>query len=136
MILRRAYRTLGGVGAVGVRGDVLEGNEVQLEEGRELSGGLVIKFEVSDRKAERVKERQHSFEGGDICRRRARLHGVIVDKTTVESDQDILVTKIRRDRKTISEIGGSPFRVMGGVRVAMTGVGGRGKAGRTAQRGR
>jgi hypothetical protein len=98
----------------GVRGDVLEGNEVQHEEVRELGGGLDVKFEVSDRKAKRVKERQYNFEGGDICRRRARLYGVIVDKATVKSDKDILVTKIRRDRKTTSEIGGGPFRVMGG----------------------
>ena len=93
--------------------DVLEGNEVQHEEGRELSGGLVVKFKVSDRKAEGVKERQDSFEGGDVCRRSARLHGVIVDKATVESDENILVNKIRRDRKTTSEVGGSPFR--GGI---------------------
>ncbi len=74
MVLRRAYGTLGGVCAVGVRGDVLEGNEVQHEEDRELGGGLVVKFEVSDRKAKGVKERQHNFEGEDICRRRARLY--------------------------------------------------------------
>jgi hypothetical protein len=135
MVLRRAYGTLSGVCALGVQGDVLEGNEVQHEEGGELGGGFVVKFEVSDRKAKRVKERQYNFEGGDICRRRARLHGVIVDKATVESDEDILVTKIRRDRKTTSEIGGGPFRVMGGVGVALIRGGGRSKAGRATQRG-
>ncbi len=108
----------------------MEGNEVQHEEGRELSGGLVVKFKVSDRKAEGVKERQDSFEGGDVCRRSARLHGVIVDKATVESDENILVTQIRRDRKTTSEVGGGPFRVMGGVGVAWIRGGGRSKAGK------
>jgi hypothetical protein len=136
MVLRRAYGTLGGVCAVGKRGNVLEGNEVQYKEGRELSGRFVVKFEVSDRKAECVKERQHSFEGGDIGRRRARLHGVIVDKATVESDKGVLVTKARRDRKTASEIGGGPFRVMGGVGVAVIGGGGRSKTDRATQRGR
>jgi hypothetical protein len=29
-----------------------------------------------------VEERQHSYEGRDICRRSARLHGVVMDKAT------------------------------------------------------
>ena len=68
-----------------------------------------------------LEERQHSFEGRDICRRSARLHGVVMDKATVESDKKIFMTKIRRDRKAASEIGGGPFRVMGGVGVAVIG---------------
>ncbi len=51
MVLCRAYGTLGGVCAVRERGNVLEGNVVQHEKGRELSGRLIVKFEVSDRKA-------------------------------------------------------------------------------------
>jgi hypothetical protein len=68
-----------------------------------------------------VEERQHSFEGRDICRRSARLHGVVMDKATVESDKNIFMVKIRRDRKAASEIGGGPFRVMGGVGLAVIG---------------
>jgi hypothetical protein len=49
-----------------------------------------------------VDERQHSFEGR-ICRRSARLHGVLVDKATVKSDKNIFMAKIRRDRKAASE---------------------------------
>ncbi len=68
-----------------------------------------------------MEERQHSFEGRDICRRSARLHGVVMDKATVESDKNIFMVKIRRDRKAASEIGGGPFRVMGGVGLAVIG---------------
>ena len=77
------------------------------------------------------EERQHSYEGRDIGRRSARLHGVIVDKTTVESDKNVLVAKIRRDRKATSEVGGGPFRVVGGVGVAVIGGGGRSKTRRS-----
>jgi hypothetical protein len=92
---------------------------------------LVVKFKVSDRKAVGGEERQHSYEGRDIGRRSARHHGVIVDKTTVESDKNVLVAKIRRDRKATSEVGGGPFRVVGGVGVAVIGGGGRSKTGRS-----
>jgi hypothetical protein len=136
MVLRRAYGTLGGVSAVGIWGNVLEGNVVQNEEGRELRRRLVVKFKVSDREAVVVEERQHSFECRDICRRSARLHGVVMDKATVESDKNIFMVKIRRDRKAASEIGGGPFRVMGGVGVAVIGCGGRSKTDRATQRGR
>ncbi len=121
---------------MGERGNVLEGNVVLYEEGRELSGRLIVEFEFSDRKAERVNERQHRFEGGDIGRRRSRLYGVVVNETTVERDKNVLMTKIRRDRKATSEIGGGPFRVMGSVGVAVVGGVGRNKAGRAAQGGR
>jgi hypothetical protein len=94
---------------------------------------LVVKFKVSDREAVRGEERQHSFEGRDIGRRSARLHGMVVNKTTVESDKNVLVAKIKRDRKATSEVGGGPFRVMGGVGVAVAviGGGGRSKTGRS-----
>jgi hypothetical protein len=46
---------------------------------------------------------------------------VIVNKATVESDENVLVTKVRRDRKAASEIGGGPFGVMGCVGVAVIG---------------
>ncbi len=62
VVLRRAYGTLGGVCTVGVWGDVLEGNEVQHEEGRGLSGGLVVKFKVIDRKAEGRRRMQAQCE--------------------------------------------------------------------------
>ncbi len=114
----------------------MEGNVVQSEEGRELSRRLVVKFKVSDREAMGVKERQHSFEGRDICRRSARLHGVVVDKATVESDKNVFMVKIRRNRKATSEIGCAPFRVKGGGGVAVIGGGGCSKAGRATQRGR
>ncbi len=101
-----------------------------------MIGRIVVKFKVSDREAVGVEERQHSFEGGDIGRRRARLHGVVVDKPAVESDKNVFMDKIRRNRKATSEVGGGPFRVMGGVGVAVIGGGGRNKTGRATQRGR
>jgi hypothetical protein len=109
---------------------------VSWAKGERVFQRLVVKFKVSDRKAVGVEERQYSFEGRDIGRRRARLHGVVVDKTTVESDKNVFMGKIRRDRKATSEIGGGPFRVMGGARVAVIGGRGRNKAGRATQRGR
>jgi hypothetical protein len=50
---------------------------------------------------------------------RGRLHGVVMDEATVESDKNIFMAKIRKDRKAASEIGGGPFRVMGSVGVAV-----------------
>jgi hypothetical protein len=136
MVLRRAYGTLGGVSAVGKWGNVLEGNVVQIEEGRELRRRLVVKFKVGDREAVVVEERQHSFKCRDICRRSARLHSVVVDKATVESDENIFVAKIGRDRKAAREVGSGPFRVMGGVRVTGIGCWGHSKTDRATQRGR
>jgi hypothetical protein len=97
MVLRRAYGMLGGFSAVGKKGNVLEGNVVQSEEGRELSRRLVVKFKVSDREAMGVEEKQHSFEGRDTCKRSPRLHGVVVDKATVESDKNVFMAKMRRE---------------------------------------
>ncbi len=71
-----------------------------------------------------------------IGRRSARLHGVVVDKATVESDKNLFMAKIRRDRKATREIEGGPFRVMGVVGVAVIGGGCRNKTGRATQRGR
>ena len=109
MVLRRAYGTLGGVSAVGKWGNVLEGNVFQNEEGRELRRRLVVEFKVSDGEAVVVEERQDSFKCRDICRRSARLHSVVVDKATVESDKNVFMAKIGRDRKAASEVGSGPL---------------------------
>ncbi len=92
---------------------------------------LVVKFKVSDREAVGGEERQHSFEGRDIGRRSAKLHDMVVNKATMKSDKNVLVAKIRRDRKATSEVGGGPFRVVDGVGVAVIGGGGRSKTGRS-----
>ena len=56
---------------------------------------------------------------------------MVVNKATMKSDKDVLVAKIRRDRKATSEVGGGPFRVVGGVGVAVIGGGGRSKTRRS-----
>ena len=61
---------------------------------------------------------------------------MIVNKATVESDENVLVTKVRRDRKAASEVGSGPFRVMGGVGVTVIGCWGLSKTDRATQRGR
>jgi hypothetical protein len=59
-----AYGTLGGIGPMSRGGDMLVSDVALHKENRELGRGLVVEFEVSDRKAMRSEEGEDRFEGG------------------------------------------------------------------------
>jgi hypothetical protein len=111
VVLGGSHRSLGFVGPVVLGGNVLEldGRGRLTEEVSEVLGPFVVQDQVPEGVREGSEERRSRFEGRDIGRCGAGLHGDEMNVVEMDNDEYIRVSQGRGDGKTTGEVGGRPF---------------------------